>query len=117
MTENEMTAAELREWAEARQVAERLATGELSVDLADAPVVPAPPPPAAGDEPMVVTTLRLPPEKYLQVKRAAEQRGLKTSAFLRELVEAALVDLDDREVTVNLADLHRYINRIAKPAA
>jgi predicted DNA-binding protein len=115
MSNDEMTATELRELAEARDMAERLASGDLSLDLAKAQVVEAPPPPT--EEPMVVTTLRLPPDKYLQVKQAAEQRGLKTSAFLRELVEAALVDMEDREVTVNLADLHRYINRIARPAA
>lgn len=48
---------------------------------------------------------------------AAEARGLKPSAYLRELIEDATPPAEDETVTIRLADLHRAIDAAARRRA
>ena len=69
--------------------------------------------------PTVVHSTRLPAALSAQLEAEATRRGVTPSALVREYVEAGLASLavaGDATVTLRLADLHRAIDQLARPA-
>ena len=97
-------------------LAEAVAAGNYTIDIARAGTVEMPPLPT--DEPMVVCTLRLPPALYLRIKRVADESGVRPSALMRELLEAGLAeDEADEPVTVRPSELRRALASVLRHRA
>ena len=67
----------------------------------------------------VVHSVRLPSELSQLLEARAAERGLRTSAVLREIVEAALTAPADPDqvVTVRVGDLYKAIEGLVRRAA
>lgn len=67
----------------------------------------------------VVFSFRVPADLSEQIVAAAEARGLKPGAWVREVMEAAVARprSEEETVTVRVADLHRAIDTIVRRAA
>jgi len=105
---NDITAKELRDMADAVDVANAVAAGRI--EYLDEPAeLPAPP----ESEPMVMRGVRLPVSLDQQVRAAAASAGLSFSAMIREWIELGLAEIED-DTTIPLSALRRAIAHAAQ---
>lgn len=88
---------------ELSELADAIADGEYTI--LDEPVDL---PPAATEEPMVVRSLRLPVDVEQRARKAATERDMTVTAFLRQMIEAGLADLEN-DTTISRADAVRAL--------
>lgn len=92
-----------------------IAAGDIIEHFDQAGTIDLPP---LTEEPMVVVTVRITPDLYRRIKAAADDRGLRSTRFVRDLLGQAMADLDDDQpVTVRLSDLRRALDQAAHRAA
>jgi hypothetical protein len=95
--------------AEVKEFLEDLTFTDDVVDAGELPPTDAPV--------KVVRSMRLPFEIDLELKVAAEARGLKPGELARELVESGLAQLRSEDRQVSLADVMRTIARMRPSSA
>jgi hypothetical protein len=97
--------------AQEAALVEAVARGEVTFDVDSAGTIEAPPP--LTEEPMVVVTLRLPPDLYLRLKRAADERGKRVTAYMREMLAATEADPIE-DAVVRVGDIQRALLAMAR---
>ena len=66
-------------------------------------------------EPMITRSLRLPLDLDTALRDLAAERGIGATTLMREILQAWVTDADPSAV-VRLADVHRVIASLARPA-
>lgn len=66
---------------------------------------------------MIGITVRFRKSALDQIRAEAKARGVKTTALIRDLTQAAMAESPREDLIVSVADLQRLITERSRPAA